>query len=316
MRPEFVVGQQIGGPIEGPVLAFGTDAEYLMEEMLTVYEIPSTNKVRVGSLGDGGYVIIDGGHYDMFISAGICDDDSFEHEFLAKHPNLPCQTFDGQVDGIPNPHPRVTHHKKNIGELITNPDEEMRDEPAFSQAESTLLHGEMKGYSNIFLKMDIEGSEFQWLASLTEIQLNQIKQMVLEVHWAPWGWYEELDLDMKGPPRSSEMGLHCDKHINILRKLMHTHYLVHMHPNNNCGVHTARKSTGQYFSVPDVFEITCIRKKDCRDVVLNTDPIPSKLDAPNSLERPELGLVGPPYTHELTSNPEEYFNSLYKVSYI
>ena len=53
-------------------------------DFLRVYDI--NNKLRIGSNYDGGYIIIDNlCNYDVLLSCGIANDDTFEHYFVNKH---------------------------------------------------------------------------------------------------------------------------------------------------------------------------------------------------------------------------------------
>ena len=71
-------------------------------EHLILYNTPLT-KIRVGNQNDGGYVIAKlENKYDLFIAGGICDDISFEEDFIKLYPDLLCYAFDGTIDSLPN----------------------------------------------------------------------------------------------------------------------------------------------------------------------------------------------------------------------
>jgi len=167
---------------------------------LTVYNSPF-KKIRLGKENDGGYLIADipDIKYDLLLSGGVNDDSSFEEMFLDKYKNIECYAFDGTIIKSPSTHPKFNFIKKNIG-----PNE---------NATTTNLHEFLNSYKNIFLKMDIEGHEIEWLESVSEKQLNNISQIAIEFH----------------NPYSS-------KEDNIFNKLNKTHYLIHAHGNNNSGV--------------------------------------------------------------------------------
>lgn len=103
--------------------------------------------------------------YDVLLSCGISNDDTFEHYFVNKH-NTKCFAYDGTIDVIPHPHKNIAFIKKNIG--LTNDTTDMKDI--------------MKDYENIFLKMDIEGSEYDWINNLSDIEINKLKQITIEFH--------------------------------------------------------------------------------------------------------------------------------------
>lgn len=213
------------------------------------------DKIRVGKDGDGGYVIGEGFEYDLLIGCGIADDDSFERAFLEANPKIECYAYDGSIPNVPNPEtPRLNFVKKNI---------------AGEESETTTnLHDLISSYSNIFLKMDIEGYEFPWICSLGVDQLNKFKQIAIEFH-RPF----------------HEIGAHC------LEALARTHYLIHFHGNSCCKTRTVKNIT-----VPNVFECTYIRKIDMDQVPsLSAEVVPSPLDQINAYSE-DIHLSGFPYS--------------------
>jgi hypothetical protein len=161
---------------------------------LKVYNV-NINKIRLGNKnGDGGYIIIPQDNYDCFLSGGIAYDITFEEEFIKMY-NIDCEAFDGSISGLPYNNSRIHFHKKYIGD--TNSESE------------TNLHSFIENKHNIFLKMDIEGDEFPFFSSISDIQLNKFKQIVVEIHF----------------PNKKE-------HFDIINRIAKTHYLVHIHGNN------------------------------------------------------------------------------------
>ena len=96
-------------------------------------------------------------------------------------------------------------------------------------------------YHNIFLKMDIEGSEFNWIDIINTDYLNRFSQIVIEFHW-PYDKYR-----------------YC-----MVTKLLKTHLIVHMHGNNGPGL---IKIGRQNLNIPEVLELTLIR----RDIFNNNE---------------------------------------------
>ena len=151
--------------------------------------------------------------------------------------------------------PNLSFIKKNLG---SKPDENTEN-----------LNKYLIDHSDIFLKLDIEGWEYNLFESFTDADLLKIKQLVIEFH----------------DPRN----------IKILQRLQKTHYLVHFHGNNCCG-----STTVDGIVIPNVFECTYIRKSDQpHDLELNSDPIPSSLDQPNIQNMPEIELNHPPFVNNL-----------------
>ena len=205
--------------------------------VLIIHKIPN-NLIRIGPTEDGGYIVADGLTYDLFISCGIANDVRFEEAFLDSYPNLKCFAFDGTIDRFPNHRNTMAWVNKNIGYINTN--------------KITNLREYICDHNNIFLKMDIEGSEFNWIDCMSKDELNKFSQIVMEIHW-PFDIYR------------------C----NMLKKLADTHYAIHIHGNNYCSrdipkhLPSGRSYDGTVIInnenlpsifLPEVFEITYVRK--------------------------------------------------------
>jgi hypothetical protein len=207
---------------------------------LTVYECPF-NKIRLGKDGDGGYVIADipNAKYNILLSGGINDDTSFEEDFINKF-NTKVYAYDGTIDKLKKDNERIIFIKKNIGG--TNSDG------------ITNLHDIINSNSNIFVKMDIEGGEVEWLKNLSSEQINKFEQLVIEFH----------------TPFTNEEN-------DIFDKINKTHHLIHYH-GNNCG----NTRTHLNNVMPNVFECTYVNKKYFnKNPELNKQPIPGPLDMKN-----------------------------------
>ena len=228
--------------------------------VLYTYQIPN-HLVRIGPAGDGGYVIADGFKYDLFISCGIANDVRFEESFLDVH-KIKCIAFDGTIESLPYHRNIIEWIPKNIG---------------YSNTEKTTnLKEYIQTHTKIFLKMDIEGSEFNWLDSMTERELDNFSQIVLEIHW-PFDIYR----------------------MNMLKKLNKTHWIVHIHGNNYCdrdipkhlpsgrtydGTVTIKNDKLPQIKLPEVFEVTYVNKKLCDYSLVEMKEIqfPTLLDYPNN----------------------------------
>jgi hypothetical protein len=224
--------------------------------VFTVYTSPFTKR-RIGREGDGGYVICDISDcsYDLVIGAGVCDDISFEEDFLRSVQNVPCITFDGTIENLPYESKGISFIKKNIGR---------------KESETTTnLHELLMSHSNVFIKMDIEGAEYNWLHSLKQEHLDRIAQLTLEIHY-PFKSYTP-----------------------IFKKLNETHCLFHLHANNAGG-------TTEYEGMicPGLIECTYVNRKWLNPTFSlqhNTESIPGPLDMPNLAEHPDISLNYPPF---------------------
>lgn len=223
--------------------------------VLTVYKSPF-NKTRIGKNNDGGYVIVElpNLQYSMLLGCGIDNDISFEQAFVNKY-NVPCNAYDGTISNLPSEHQLITFVKKNI-----NP---------FNNDYNTNLNDIIDTTNNLFLKMDIEGSEIGWIKSLTVEQLDKFEQIVIEFH-SPFSSYQ----------------------IDVFDKLNQVFYLVHFHPNNCCGVRLHRNVI-----IPNVFECTYLNKRHFTTIPeLNNESIPTSIDMPNTSNN-DIFITHPPFVN-------------------
>ena len=188
----------------------------------------------------------------------------FDGEFLQKYNYIKKEdtfAFDGTINNYCMSTENINFIKKNI----SNKNDDLH----------TNLHDLIDKYNDIFLSMDIEGFEYLWLQSLTIDQLKSFKQIAIEVH--------DLNNDNK---------LKIAMINNGLEKLNKTHYIVHAHGNNYAGI---------YNNIPDVLELTLIRKNYFTDVLLkNMIPLPIKyLDYPNNKDAPDHNLNTYPFSNQL-----------------
>lgn len=216
-------------------------------------------KYRMGKDFDGGYIVchIPNIEYGCLISGGICDDISFEEDFSSKFPNSQCYTYDGTIEGIHTKNKRIHFTKKNIGSVNTN--------------EITNLHKLLENQKNIFVKMDIEGGEVEWINSLHDKHFDSIVQMVIEFHH-PFGKEE----------------------VKMFNKINKHFVLVHIHGNNCCPTQVHHGVV-----TPQVFECTYIHKRFVRKPYqLNTEPLPSPLDMMNVVSSGhDIDLNYPPFVN-------------------
>lgn len=256
--------------------------EKILEE-LKVFKT-SNSKQRFGGLIDGGYVIIGGYDYDCYISCGIGDNPSFDNHFVNNHICNKYYAFDGTCQRPSSMDPRIEFVNLNVGPSNGNGLTDMKSY--------------FGNYNNCFLKMDIEGHEWEWLKHMGD--LSMFKQIVLEAH----GFFDETC------PTGSWNLLANFKHEDILESLKilnKTHHLVHIHGNNAAVVKHSDGTFGNSEKDDDLFtvaELTFIRK-DCDIIGYNTDYLPVYgLDFPNYNFIREIYLNKWPFviTNEKTSS--------------
>lgn len=235
--------------------------ESLLKEV-TCYSSSQHEKERVGSQNDGGYVILKGLEYDCFISCGVGENIEFENQILEQNPNLFGKTY--IYDGTVNGTPGNKLDKYFYRKNIS---------PKETQTTSNLKSVISKN-KNILLKMDIEGAEWEWFKSVTSKELGHVKQMVVEFH-----------------------GVTTLKKLKLIKKINKTHFLIHCHANN------ADLTLVQVanLKIPQLLELTFIRKNEVKSLKKNTDPIPTNLDQRNVLDNPEISLNYWPFIHSKCS---------------
>lgn len=237
----------------------------------------STDLVRIGRDYDGGYLVSksDIEQSDLLLGFGISDDWSFEEDFL-NHKKVSVIAYDASVSGriffrrllgstlriykfkrffyslnvFLNyrkffSQPDVHHVQKFVGLNIEN-EQHCTFLDILDQTES----------ENIFLKIDIEGSEYRFLHDIVANE-ERITGLVLEFH----------DVD-----------IHLNKIEQFINELSLN--LVHVHANN---FRPLRADD----DLPFVLELTFSKYSD-----VSTDyNLPHKLDMPNNKDGPEYEII-------------------------
>jgi len=234
-----------------------TDIYEEVLENLVLYN-PVNEKVRYGKNADGGYVIIDGYDYDMFLSAGIADEISFENDFI-KNNDIKTFTFDYSVKKPKDLHDKATHIEKYVGKENNEITSDLKEYT--------------KGFNDIFIKMDIEGHEWDWIKAFDE-EFHKVKQFVFKAHMIFMGAAEgNYKIHYCGSTPTPEEWL--NKILDCLKILNKTHYLVHAH-QNILGPFINYKD----HSYPTFYDLTFLRK-DCEIDGLNKNDLPiSNIDFP------------------------------------
>ena len=188
----------------------------MIDQYLTPQET-SFEKIRIGKDGDGGYVIANNnlGGYTGLIGLGIKDDNSFEKHFQSLN-NCVIQEYDYSIDEPPEKLPNSTFFKT----MVTCADD--------------IKHIETLG-DRKFLKMDIDGSEWELLKTL---DISQFEQIACELHFR-----------------------HSNPDLSAFEKLSSTHNIIHVH-GNACDLNTVMYMTkgGTMARMPTTIEVTYLRK--------------------------------------------------------
>lgn len=216
-------------------------------------------KVRVGTLGDGGYVLpddLDG--ISAVLSLGIGDEVSFDLHFAQR--GAPVFQYDPTVAGPPLAHENFHFHRLGWGPA---------DGPQSASLQGMIeRHGLLKD-NHALLKFDTEGAEWGCFASIDANMLKPFRIVVCELHFI---------FGIQHPEYAAA-------YAHLIRSLTEFHTVVHLHGNNCCGIDLA-----EGVPVPRVFELTLLRK-DRSDFEVSHEPIPGPLDFPSKAGEPDLVLA-------------------------
>lgn len=222
-------------------------------DILTLYDC-NLKRIRLGDKNDGGYVMFDGLSYDGFISGGIEYTNTFENEFIEKY-GTHCFAFDYSIEELPYKNKNITFKKVKINKLNN-------------------LSNYIDLYDNCFVKMDIEGSEWEWLSSLNVSTLNKISQLVIEFHFL-------MMIDNEVSQNETLLLRTFMKRMETIKKLNDTHVMCHIHANNFS--HNMKFNDN---TIPTVIECTFINKRIFKEnpnylLFENIRSLPTVYDAPN-----------------------------------
>lgn len=232
-------------------------------EVLSIVNLIQPNnslfkKVRVGSLGDGGYVVPDDlNGIESVLSIGIGDEVSFDLDFANK--KIPVYQYDPTIDLSPIEHINCYFNKIGWG-------------PKDSEFERTLrtmlFENGMDQSNNNLLKFDTEGAEWECIPNFDDGLLKYFRIVVCELHGLT---------SISNPSMMQKIR-------DTLRILTTHHTVVHLHANNCCGI-----SLVEGVPIPAVIELSLLRN-DRSTFSVSPDPIPGPLDFPNMADRPDLVL--------------------------
>jgi hypothetical protein len=229
---------------------------------LNVYSI-NDELIRIGPVKDGGYLVPDDleGITNCF-SPGVSDCSGFELDLAER--GMTVFMADRSVDGPPDQHPRFRFIKKFLGSY-DSPSEDLITLDSWYRQELGPVSFDSP---DAILQMDIEGAEYEVIHSLSDELLKRFRIIVVEFHRL----HQLLD--------RFSFGLMSP----AFRKLLRTHAVVHIHPNNVGGVIS---SAG--LSVPMTMEFTFLRRDRLRES-RRTLVFPHPLDHRNVAAKPDVVL--------------------------
>ncbi|KVH48566.1 hypothetical protein WJ39_11840 [Burkholderia diffusa] len=190
--------------------------------------------IRKGRPHDGGYAMLDHGlEGAIAYSLGINDDVSWDLDMAS----LGCQVYqyDHTIDRLPVQHPNFHWFKKGIAASPSI-------DGTLDRLDDLIARNGHKGRSDLILKMDIEGFEWEVFEAMSPETLAQFSQITLEVHTLALA-----DAKLQ------------EKIVGALERLYAVHQPVHVHANNHGYIGVIGGVV-----LPDTMEVTYVRRADHR----------------------------------------------------
>lgn len=231
-----------------------------MLDLLRVYDARSTEKIRVGRHGDGGYVMLPLAETtEAALSLGIGNDVSWDLE-IAKQGFTVFQ-FDHTLATAPVAHENFRFFRSSAGRSIG----------CFTSGlkiSDVLATARLEESKNLVLKFDIEDSEWGLILDETPGVFGRFSQIVGEFH----GLLRARD------PAYREIFARA---FSIIKQ---SHEVIHVHGNN-----WAEVGFISNIAVPDVLEVSFARKSDyC--FLPHAGVFPGQLDFPCHPDKPDIFL--------------------------
>ncbi len=249
--------------------------------------VEGAEKVRIGAPADGGYVMLDPGEKGVAYSFGVSR--ALPWDLAMAERGFEVFQYDGGVAAPPQSHPRMSFGSFYL-EGTASPD-------SASKSLKEILAG--NGHENadgLILRLDIEGAEWGFLASLVEDELARFKQIIVEFHGTAFD---------------------CNK-LAVLEKLNRTHFPVHFHYDNQAE-HLYFFKENSFIYNPTSCAVSYARRSDYASSP-SADYYPTALDAPNTDKSPEFPIgffdllitatsAGKPESLPVAGVPEELYDS-------
>ncbi len=222
-------------------------------------DVPGVGKVRIGGVGDGGYVLLDRlAPQQVVMSFGVGPTVTFDAEMAERGHDI--LLFDHTVDELPQEHHRFRWFRQGVAG-VSNPAADL-----FSLADH--MEKLPPGTIDPILKMDVEGAEWASLAATPRHALRRFAQIVLEFHTM-------LALHQ---PAFNAMA------VAALNALSSDFAVVHVHANNWGGMGFVGGLV-----MPETIEVTYARR-DLFATVASQTFYPTAHDTPNCAERADFDL--------------------------
>lgn len=218
----------------------------------------SLELIRVGGKNDGGYLIPnDFNGVDFCFSPGVDYYAYFEEDLINR--GVKCFLADYNVSSPPIKSEFIKFVQKHLGII-----DDYKNITLDTWINETLF----KGHGMGILQMDIEGSEYEVINSITLSNLLKFKYLVIEFH----------DLDQL----RNNFGYQII--YSTFNKLLKYYNIVHIHPNN-----IGHPITIHNYEIPPLLEIT-FALKNISDYNDTMKIFPHTLDSKNVQTKPDIIL--------------------------
>lgn len=234
-----------------------TDAVRTLLELLKPALQPQVPLIRVGPEGDGGYLIPDDLYgIDHVFSPGVDAESGFEAALSDR--GIISHLADYSVEKPAVEHRNFTFTRKFVGPF----------DNAQYMTMNTWVQSAAGSYAgDMLMQMDIEGDEYETILCMPQSLLRRYRTIIIELHELgrifERKWYFLLR--------------------SLMTKMLEDHVVVHVHPNNGCGVFRRGDLV-----VPEVLEITFYRRD--REFMDVEPRLPHPLDSKNVPNRPDLPI--------------------------
>ena len=207
-------------------------------------------KIRIGNARDGGYVLADLGSTPDILSFGVGPDITFEYEMAIR--GRQAYLHDHTVEAMPQTHPRLHFTKRGVCGRGSESEE-------LTTIEGHLSALAISVDTNLLLKIDVEGHEWDVFSTIEVETLERFEQIAIEIHW----------LENLAVPEFQR------KVVQALSKINRIFTLFHVHANNCAELHLV-----EGFVVASVLELSYVRTSLVRRKTSRT-LYPSPLDLAN-----------------------------------
>jgi hypothetical protein len=244
------------------------DRMHSLLKELQPYDIQDSDRIRIGTDADGGYVLLNRRLEDINVlySYGVAENSDFEEMFCKKFRSI-ARLYDHTVNEAPIKRDFIDFHKEGVGP------EKNED---CNTLESHIAQNEDNN-KKLILKMDVEGAEWDVLLQTPIATLELFEQIVIEIH--------ELH---SVPPIYDGINLSkvtIEKRIEILKKINSLFYLHHVHACNYNPLYYIDR-----FKLPNALELTFVNKKYFNSTGHSKTIFPTDIDRPNWKNRKDINL--------------------------